>query len=387
MAQMGLTSMTADDAIIHEWYEPDNNLEKMLCNTVYVLNADGMIHDIINLKDESPDFMNQSMVGKHIQEIIKVDSSNKLFENIEDVLKTEKAGSFKFVHISKELHKFEIRLTPGNDKKFYMTSSTITKDDRTEESRDHFEKLLSHYHRIETIGNLTGGIVHDINNLLMIIESNAHLALNETDAGDSLQYYINGILQSSGKCTSLTRLVMNYIQMKASKFEVIDLNNTIRGMDAILQTAIGRKINMRLVMDDAKFMIKTSPGQVEQIIMNLIINARDAMRSGGNLIIQTARVQMEELVLLCLTTKPGPYVKLTIQDTGCGMEEDMKKNIFKPFFTTKSEDRGTGLGLAIVHRAVQLLNGFIDVQSRPGEGTKIDIYLPLCTEDEVDHLS
>jgi len=261
------------------------------------------------------------------------------------------------------------------------TIQNITELKQTEEKMASLQKQLYQAQKMEAVGRLTGGIAHDFNNLLTIIKGYSQLGLIGLKENNSLKGNIEEIYKASERATDLTRQLLAFSRNQIMEMKVLDLNFLLHNLDKMLRRAIGEDIELVSILADDLGRVKADPGQIEQVIMNLVVNARDAMPSGGKLTIETANVQLDELYAhRCIGAAPGCYVELSVSDTGTGMTPEVKDHIFEPFFTTKEKDRGTGLGLSVVYGIVKQTGGNIWVDSEPGQGTVFRIHLPRVDE-------
>ena len=243
------------------------------------------------------------------------------------------------------------------------------------------QKQLHQAQKMEAVGRLTGGIAHDFNNLLTIIKGYSQLSLIGLKDSKSLKENIEEIYKASERATELTRQLLAFSRNQIMEMKVLDLNFLLHNLDKMFRRAIGEDIELVNVLADDLGRVKADPGQIEQVIMNLVVNARDAMPSGGRLTIETANVKLDELYAQNhIGMAPGRYVELSVSDTGMGMTPEVKDHIFEPFFTTKEKDRGTGLGLSVVYGIVKQTGGNIWVHSEPGQGAVFKIYLPRVDE-------
>ncbi len=240
------------------------------------------------------------------------------------------------------------------------------------------EAQLRQAHKIEAIGRLASGVAHDFNNLLTVISGYSDLILLECpDPASPLHSHIDGIKKAVEQATSLTRQLLAFSRQQALQPQVLSLNMVVTELDKMLHRLLGDQIQLICVLDPALRFVTIDRGQMEQVLMNLALNARDAMPDGGQLTIHTANVDLdEEYAAANPEAQPGPYVRLTVTDNGCGMDEATRTHIFEPFFTTKEPHKGTGLGLAMVHGIIRQSNGHITVASELGNGTSFKIFLP-----------
>jgi signal transduction histidine kinase/ActR/RegA family two-component response regulator len=256
-------------------------------------------------------------------------------------------------------------------------------DDRTAklekevQDRKRAEEQLQQIQKMEAIGRLAGGVAHDFNNILMAVSGYSELVLLRMSESDPLRQYICEIRKAAEQGGDLTRQLLAFSRRQLLTPKVLDLNDSILAMENLLRRLIGEDIELEIVKAKDLGTIKADPGQVQQILMNLAVNARDAMPAGGTLKIETSNRNVNlEMSKQFAGLKPGHYVMLRVKDTGHGMDEDVIKHIFEPFFTTKDEGKGTGLGLATVFGIVQQSDGHIYVESRVNEGTTFSLYLP-----------
>ncbi|HEY6034182.1 MAG TPA: ATP-binding protein, partial [Kofleriaceae bacterium] len=235
---------------------------------------------------------------------------------------------------------------------------------------------LRQAHKMEAIGRLAGGVAHDFNNILAVILGNAEFALEDLVPEDPRAQQLTEILEAAKRAAGLTRQLLTFSRKQNRQPKPLALNTVVIGLQAMLTRIVGEDIAMKSAIAPDLGTIEADHGEVEQVLMNLVVNARDAMTRGGVLSLATANTVVDEALAAHLGVARGRYVMLTVSDTGCGMTETVRERIFEPFFTTKSIDRGTGLGLANVFGIVKQANGGIDVDSEVGRGTTFRIYWP-----------
>jgi signal transduction histidine kinase/ActR/RegA family two-component response regulator len=235
--------------------------------------------------------------------------------------------------------------------------------------------------RLESIGRLAGGVAHDFNNLLAVILGHARLLKQSLSDGDSFQRGLSQIEHAAESAAALTRQLLAYSRQQVLQPRVLDLNDVLAGVEPLIRRLIGEYIDFQTTLGLQLDRVKADPGQIEQVIMNLAINARDAMPEGGKLIIETSNVEVDEAYHHERPmVAPGHYVMLSVADTGIGINKDVQAHIFEPFFSTKEREKGTGLGLATVYGIVKQSGGYIWVYSEPGMGTTFRVYLPKTEE-------
>ncbi len=270
--------------------------------------------------------------------------------------------------------------TRGGDEVAEVTEAFVNMRaslESTQQEQKQLEERLRQAHKMEAVGRLAGGIAHDFNNLLTIIRGNSDLLKDREGADAFHQRCVEQIQKAAGRAVSMTRQLLAFSRMQVLQPRVMDLNAVVVEMGKMIPRLIGEHIEYSFAPDPKLDSVKADPGQIEQVILNLAANARDAMPRGGKLSVRTSNVWMDlEMAAKRPPMTAGQYVLLSVSDTGHGMDEATKVRIFEPFFTTKEIGKGTGLGLATAYGVVKQSRGFIWVDSSPGEGTTFEIYLP-----------
>jgi two-component system cell cycle sensor histidine kinase/response regulator CckA len=253
--------------------------------------------------------------------------------------------------------------------------------------RRQFEEQASHANKMEAVGRLAGGVAGDFNNMLTVIAGYAELLREEVPAESPSRKFVDEIVYAGKRAASLTERLLAFSQGGGTQPLVLDLNLTLSNMEPMLRRLLGQNIELLLLTAPGLGRIKADPAQIEQVIVNLAANARDAMPNGGKLVVETANVDLAEQSGERLGMKPGPCVMLAVSDNGVGMDAATRSRLFEPFFTTKAPGQGSGLGLSTVYSVVKQAEGQVTVYSQPNCGTIFEVYLPRATGPVIEQAS
>lgn len=330
-------------------------------------------------------FTREDAVGHNPRDLVKSGKHEPAFyQDMWDTILAGRVWRGQMTNRRKDgsLYTEEQVITPMRDASQTITHFIAIKEDISE--RLSLEAQYRQAQKMESVGRLASGIAHDFNNILTVINGMADLVLERLDASDVAHADVQEIKHAGDRAATLTRQLLAFSRQQILAPQVLDLNVAVTGMASLLKRLLGEDVDLVVVQAPDLGRVKADPGQVEQVITNLAVNARDAMPLGGKLTIETKNVELDEDYAFrhAESVPPGAYVLLAVTDTGTGMSEDTRLRVFEPFFTTKPHGKGTGLGLATVHGIVKQSQGFIWVYTEPGRGTTFKVYLPLVTEAE-----
>jgi len=280
---------------------------------------------------------------------------------------------------SKKIVRFiTVQLETGE---YLMSCEDITLIQRAEEEKAVLAEQLRQSQKMEAIGRLAGGIAHDFNNLLTVIRGYSQLSLMDVKEDEKLRGNLDEIQKATQRASDLTHHLLAFSRRQIMEMKILDLNTLLKDLDKMLHRVIGEDIELTYLLSDDIGKVRVDPGQMEQVILNLAVNARDAMPSGGKLTIETSNAELDEAYAHThIGSKPGRYVMMSVSDTGLGMSPEVRERAFEPFFTTKEKGKGTGLGLSTCYGIVKQSGGNIWAYSEPGRGTTFKIYLPWVEE-------
>jgi two-component system, cell cycle sensor histidine kinase and response regulator CckA len=330
-----------------------------------------------------------------LSEVVTKESMEHILEIFEQELLHEKSGNFdpdriitletEFYHKNGSTLWMEnimkgVRNSKGELTGIYGLSRDITERKQAEKDREKLQVQLMQARKMESVGRLAGGVAHDFNNMLSVIIGHSELAMEQINPAHPLYSDLKEIKKAAERSANLTHQLLAFARKQTIAPRVLDLNETVEGMLKMLRRLIGEDIDLAWLPGRNLWPVKMDPSQIDQILANLCVNARDAIGGIGKVTIETGMVTFDEAYALHSGFPCGEYVLLVLSDNGCGMEKETLVNLFEPFFTTKDIGKGTGLGLAMIYGIVKQNNGFINVYSEPGKGTTFKIYLPRHAE-------
>ena len=333
------------------------------------------------------EYMNSAMIEKIGRDV----TGEICYKTIYD--EDEKCSWCAFDQISQGKNKTYERYDPETGRYYFINCSPVAHSDaptsklsifrdifeikKMEKERIAAEIKFQQAQKMESVGLLTGGVAHDYNNALSVIIGFTEMAIDDVDSTGPLRDDLGEVLKAANRATVITRQLLAFARKQTIQPKVLDLNKNVEGMLKMLQRLIGENIDFAWLPGTSLWPVKMDPSQIDQILANLCVNARDAIEDVGKITIETGMVVFDTAYCADhIGFVPGEFVELDVSDNGCGMDKEILDNIFEPFFTTKGVDKGTGLGLATVYGIVKQNNGFINVYSEPGKGTTIKIYLP-----------
>jgi two-component system cell cycle sensor histidine kinase/response regulator CckA len=332
-------------------------------------------------------YTREEMLAKRLEDIIANETSGELAELAR---RLEREGSAVFESAGRAGDGSRIpvevntRLIPYTDGKAFLSIvRDLTERKNAEKALRESEERLLHSQKMEAIGRLAGGVAHDFNNLLTAISGFSEIILMKDCTSEETKKYIAEIVRSTERAASLTHQLLAFSRKQVMQPKLLDLNKLIVDVNRMLRRLIGEDIELVTAADPGLGTVKADPVQIEQVLINLAVNSRDAMPAGGKIFIETKNEQLtKEQCALNGDVAPGQYVTFSVSDTGHGMDEETRLRVFEPFFTTKEPGKGTGLGLCTVFGIVKQSGGHISVESEPGKGTTMKVYLPRVNASE-----
>ncbi|MFO0649241.1 MAG: PAS domain S-box protein [Polyangiales bacterium] len=378
-----VTERVAAEAALRDSEERYRRIVETTCEGVWVIDA-----------DTKTSFMNArmaAMLGYGLDDVI----GRPLFDFTDDEGRAIAARNVERRRSGvTEQHEFKLKRRDGTDLWVSMQTNPLldregryegalamvtdlTERRRAEATLRRTEEQLRQSQKLEAVGSLAGGVAHDFNNLLSVILGYTDLMADSIPASDPLRIELDEVRRAGRRASELTRQLLAFSRKQVMHAQVLDLNNVLRGVESMLRRTLGEDVELSLLLAQHVGKVLADPGQIEQVILNLAVNARDAMPAGGEIAIETADVTLDAAYAEAhLGVTPGAYVMVAVSDTGVGMTPEVKEHVFEPFFTTKEKGKGTGLGLATVFGIVRQSGGHIWLYSEPDRGTTFRVYLP-----------
>ena len=352
-----------------------------MSDVIVVLDRDGRYRDVVSRRADLLVRPRDELLGRTVHDVFPTETATRFLGWIARTLDTGLSVEDEYeVEIAGRLTWFAAIVAPLTDDTVIWIARDITE-------RKAMEEQLRQAAKMEAVGRLAGGVAHDFNNLLTAITTNADLALSGLDTEQPVHEELAQIKHAAERATTLTRQLLAFSRKQMLQPRVLDINAAVREAGSLLGRLIGEDIQLVTHLDDDCWPVVADAGQLTQVVMNLAVNARDAMADGGVLTITTGNIDVTApLAARKRGLRIGEYVVLTMRDTGIGMDRRIQERVFEPFFTTKEHGKGTGLGLATVYGIVKQSNGFVQLASTPGQGTTFWIFLPRATRP-VDELA
>jgi len=361
--------LAANQARLHELLENANDV-------IYLHDLEGRLLSVNRRGQRALGWSHKELQARRIQDFLPTERDRSQYAQTLAALQKQETALVQVQVINRagELLDWEIGVRLVREADDSVTVQGIARD-ITERKR--LEEQLLRVSRLQAVGQLAGGVAHDFNNLLTVINGYCQLILDDLDPSADHYSEIEEIYRAGQRAAELTQRLLAFSRKQIMRLQPVNLNLIVGGLIKMLRRLIGEDIELQVELADDLMVVQADPVQVEQILVNLAANARDAMPKGGRLVVRTANVTLDEdYVQGHSWAVPGQYVALTVSDSGTGMTPDVVKHIFEPFFTTKGIGEGTGLGLAAVYGTVKQMGGYINVDTAPGQGTTFTIYLP-----------
>ena len=344
---------------------------------------DGTIQSWNGAAERMYEYSAAEAIGKPISILYPHGQRDEILAILEKIKRGDIVRNFETIRATKDGKQIHIALTvsPIKDVSGRIVGASAIGRDITESKQ--MEDMFRQAQKMEAVGRLAGGVAHDFNNMLSVIIGYSELLLERADTDGQVRKQCEEIKRAGDRAASLTRQLLAFSRQQVLEPRVLNLNTSVAEIEKMLRRLIGEDIDLRTSLDPTLGLVKADPGQIEQVIMNLAVNARDAMPKGGKLIIETSNTELDDEYALhhppCIV---GRYVILAVTDSGVGMSQETKARIFEPFFTTKELGKGTGLGLSTVYGVAKQSGGYIWVYSEPGQGSVFKLYLPRVDGSE-----
>lgn len=354
--------------------------------SIVITDAEGDIEYVNPKFSKITDYSLDEVLGEKLHILNGEEKNAGFYKDIWDTISSGKSwyGEYNNQKKNGEMYWEKVTIGPIFDEKRKITNFIVLNEDITEIKK--LEEQLYQSQKLEAIGVLAGGVAHDFNNILTAISGFGELVQRQMDVDSKLWKDLQEILDASDRAANLTRQLLVFSRKEVIKPEKINVNPLIEKMNKMLQRLIGEDISITMHLSEGLHPVLADPGQLEQVVLNLCVNAKDGIRSKKNqdkkeIIVSTSQVFLEKKDLI---QKEGYYLKISVKDTGCGIPDSIKENVFDPFFTTKGKGKGTGLGLSTTHGIVMQNKGFIEMDSEEGIGTEFIIYWPSLTTEWIE---
>lgn len=350
-------------------------------DSVVITDPEGNIQYVNPAFERTTGYAKEEVLGRNSRFLKSGQTEAAVYKELWETISLDEVWVGQLTNRKKDGTLFDenVTISPVHDKNQRIVNYIAVKQDISDFK--HLEEQLRQAQKMEAVGQLAGGIAHDFNNLLTVITGYSDLSIRKLQPEDPLRRNLEEIKKAGDRASSLTRQLLAFSRKQVLQPKVLDLNAVVAELKKMIGRLIGEDIELRTIAGCELGSVKADPGQIEQVIMNLAVNARDAMPRGGKLTIETEAVYLSDKnAEQHIVVSPGHYVMLAVSDTGIGMDEKTKERIFEPFFTTKGVGKGTGLGLSTVYGIVNQSGGYIWVYSEVGQGTTFKIYLPQVGE-------
>jgi PAS domain S-box-containing protein len=383
------------EAALHHSEELYRLIAENTSDLICMLDAEGNFVYVSPSYKEMLGYVAEDLLGRSLFSLIHPDERGPVREKFNRSLEGGHPENleWKFQHKDGSWKVFDavenwIHAGQGERQRAIVVSRDLTERKQAEEALRNSEEQLRQAQKLEAVGQLAGGVAHDFNNILTVILGYSDILMKKTVEGDPNRSRIEEIKRAAERASSLTRQLLAFSRKQVLQPKPFDLNSLITDMSKMLGRLIGEDIDFAVALTEDVAEVNADPGQIEQVLMNLVVNARDAMPNGGKITIESAIAEIDSTYAMKhVGIQPGRYVTLAVSDNGVGMDAETKKHIFEPFFTTKDQGKGTGLGLSTVYGIIKQSGGNIWAYSEPGQGTTFKIYLPqvACTAGVPTH--